>query len=192
MGTARSIIAIVTIALCASPAGAAFETALEVWQPIETEEGIVLSRVTYIRYLTRTPPGYPVNFTCEASRVMTELGEFENRNASNLLGLMAWSDSLHLRQQLFGDTLRVFVDLSGITAQKTSHGWNLQTVVEATVECVLANAAQYRSGRDWDRKKWVEARYVELEIRGSTEYADLGGVFSFEQLGVLPRKIRWD
>jgi len=192
MSMVRSIIAIVALMLCASPVCAAFETVLEVWQPIETEEGLRLSRVTYIKYLTRIPPGYLVNYTCEENRVMTERGGFENRNAANLLGLMAWSDSLHLGQELFGDTLRVYVDLSAVTSQKTIHGWPLESVVEATVECVLTNAFERRSGYDHDLRKSIEAKYVELEIRGSAEYAHLGGLFSFDELEVLPRKIRLD
>jgi hypothetical protein len=169
----------------------AFETALEVAQPLETEEGIVVSTVSYLKYLGLRIPGYPVAYVCKESCVIDELENRVNRNAANLLGIRTGFDSFHTSGHLFEDTLCVFIDLSEVSDQETSHGWPVRSVVEATVECVLTTAYGSRAALPLRGRGLVYAKYVDLEIRGSSEYAALSGVYSFEALGALPRKKRF-
>jgi hypothetical protein len=175
------------LALFAARVNGAFESPIEVVQPLVTEQGIFPSTVSYVKYTGSLIPGYPVIYVGEASCVIDELGNSVNRNVANLLGIRTGYDPLHATSALLGDTLSVFVDLSSLTGKPPS-GWSVKGAVEATVECVLATAYGARFGWDSTTHARVEAQYVQLKVQGSAEYAHLGGVFSFASLGELPRQ----
>ncbi len=175
------------VAMIAS-ARAAFEFPLEVAQPLVTEEGIFVSAVTYVKYYGSMHPGYLVPWVGRESCVIDELGKPVNRNVASLMGIQTGVDPLCPRDDLYCDTLRVFVDLSSLGDKKPPGGWSVQGAVEATIECVLIAAFESRSGWDPKTQERVNAKYVQLQIRDSTEFAHYGGVFAFDALGPLPRK----
>jgi hypothetical protein len=187
-----AVIAIIILAiLTPASAFAAFETVLEVAQPIETEQGIWVSRVSYARYLGGLSFGHLVPFTCQPNCVFTEYRDCRSRNAADVLGLKAGLVGIrHTREEtLYGDTLKVFLDLSEVDLKKKVHGWSADTVIRATMECVLINAVQSREAYDRNSKSRVEARYLEVRVRGSKKYADLGGVYDIDKdLTDLPRR----
>jgi hypothetical protein len=172
--------------LLAPCARGAFEFPIEVVQPLVTEEGIFLSTVSYVKYTGSLVPGYEVLYVGEKSCVIDELGHPVNRNVASILGIRTGYDPRHATSSLLGDTLSVFVDLSSLAGEPPS-GWSVDGAVEATVECVLTTAYRARFGWDSAKQARVEAKYVQLEVRGQAKYVHLGGVFSFASLGELPR-----
>jgi hypothetical protein len=170
--------------------------ALEVAQPLISYEGIEVSRVSYVMGRPFSPvPGYNVYLIGEPSCVCNDQGNSVNLNAANLLGIRAGYDPYHgATSMLHGDTLHVYVDLSGLKPlteelRRKLRGWSAEAVINATVECILLTAYDCRFGMadQWSGDR-VEARYVWLEVKGPAKYDQLRGVFSFEQLGLLPRK----
>lgn len=175
------------LVLLASHAKGAFEFPIEVVQPLVTEEGIFLSAVSYVKYTGSLIPGYEVIYVGEPSCVIDELGHSVNRNVASLLGIRTGYDPRHTTSSLLGDTLSVFVDLSSL-AGKPPRGWSVAGAIEATVECVLTAAYRARFGWDSATQARVEAKYIQVDVRGMAEYAHLGGVFSIASLGELPRR----
>ena len=165
--------------------------ALEVAQPLVANEGIEVSRVSYMMGRPHAlVPGYNVYLLGEPSCVCDGLGNSINRNAASFLGITAGYDSRHgATGRLLGDTLHVFMDLSGLRpAGPDLQGFSVDAVIRATVECILVTAYDCRFGYSEQYSgEYDEARYVWLEVRGSDEYSQLGGVFSFKELGPLPR-----
>ena len=129
-----------------------------------------------------------MSFVGKASCVIDEMGQSVNRNVASLLDIRTGYDPRHTTGELLGDTLRVFIDLASVRDKQPPKGWSLNGAIEATVECVLATASRSKLGWDRATKKRVEAKSVHLEVRGSQEYAPLGGVFSFDSMGPLPRR----
>lgn len=202
LGLAATIITV----LSAAPAHGCLGGIIEVSQPMLTPEGIWVSSVSYSRNCLPTGgvPGYEVLFVGEPNCVCMETppGGSDNLNAANLLGIKTDIDPIHRRtSMLLGDTLHVIIDVSGLPVEteelhRQLLGWSVDAVVSATVECVLWTASRNRLGRAYtDATGYhpeVEAKFVWLEIRGSEKYASLGGVFSFDALGALPRnKLFW-
>ena len=193
------------VALTASEALGAFGGIIEVAQPLADAEGIYVSRVSYSRnYIpTLRVPGYEVSFVAEPNCVCEEYppGTFSNLNAANFLGIKTDIDSFHRdTSKLFGDTLHVMVDLSQMKpfteeVERQLFGWSAEAVVKATIESVLLTASRNRIGLGepdgTGAHELVEARYIWVEVLGSEDYAHLGGVFSFEELGPLPRARRF-
>lgn len=157
-------------------------------QPLDLWEGIYLSPVTYVEYLGGLTPGTEVWSVCKPNCVIVQRGDCVNRNAANLLGITSGCDPLHGNWMLFGDTLRVFIDLSGVTEQETPRGWPLETVIEATVECILKTA--YDGSQSIARKRGMEVPvgHVDLEVRGSQAHANLSRVYAIDELKSLPSK----
>lgn len=60
--------------------------------------------------------------------------------------------------------------------------------ITATVESVLLTAYNHRTAISHSGTGLVEANYLWLEITGSADYDDLAQVYSFDDLGRLPRK----
>lgn len=170
--------------------------ALEVAQPLIAYEGIEVSRVSYVMGRPFSLiPGYNVRLVGEPSCVCNDQAESVNLNAASFLGIEAGYDSYHAAtSMLHGDTLHVYIDLSGLTplTEELEHqlrGWSVDTVVKATVECILLTAYDCRlgiAGHGTGRR--VEAKYIRLDVLGADKYLHLGGVFSFEELGPLPRR----
>ena len=186
--------AVATLIVCAFDAVQVFGFgggAIEVAQPLVAYEGIEVSRVSYVMGRPFSlVPGYNVYLTGTPSCVCNDQGKSVNRNAASFLGIEAGYDPYHgATSKLHGDTLHVFMDLSDLQpAGPELDGFSVDAVVEATVECILVTAYDCRFGIEGGGTgKWVEAKYVWLEVRGSDEYCHLGGVFSFEKLGPLPR-----
>ena len=178
---------ILVILLSPQAAQAAVETAFEVAQPISTFEGIRICRVTYVEYTGSPLPGREVPFVVASNRVMDTLARFTNRNVASLLGFKAWADPHHQEGHLFGDTLRVYLDLSSSKPVPEHSAWGKFDAAQATVECVIVAAAASRRGYDAAGLA-VDAKYLDLRILGEAAYSKLGGVFLFESLGQLPRK----
>jgi len=168
-------------AILAHPSLATVERMIVVAQPIVTEEVMCISDMTYITY----SEGYwcdVVGYTCAENCVV--VGDHENptnRNAASLAGIKANPDSYHFQEQaLYGDTVRVVVDLSGVDVLKVD--FDLEDLVNATMECVLINAT--RSTRGFDEKSGgqVEAKHLRVDVVGSAEFAHLSRTHRFKDL----------
>ena len=173
---------------------ATWECAVEVAQPLVTEEGIYIGRVTYMDYRGGLIPGCDVPFVGKANAVIDELDRPVNRNVANLLGIRIDVDPLHVTGALFGDTLRVYIDLSSMGSAPSNANWTTSGAIAATVECVLTAAAASRSGwapahHPWDQtSRRMDAKYVDLRVHGKAEHTGLSRVYSFESLGPMPRE----
>jgi hypothetical protein len=171
----------------ASTVSATQERAIEIAQPIVIEDGIVLSRVTYVVYDDIASWARLVDYTCNESFVGNDSGKPENRNAASIAGIKAWVDPYHFdKQALFGDTVRVHIDLTAFDPKKL--GLGAEHVVAATLECVLVNATFSREG--WYRAKnaWITAQHLHVEVHGAPEFARLTQTFRFVDLvGKVPR-----
>jgi len=124
---------------------------------------------------------------------MTEHHGCVNWNAANLLGLKAGCHPAHFdADTLFGDTLKVYLDLSGVDFEKKTEGFTADAVVRATVQCVLINALASREAYHRVLRGAVKAKHIQLEVRGCEKYASLGGVWDCDKdLANLPRKARF-
>lgn len=168
------------------PIRAAFETAIQVAQPIGTADGIVVSSVTYTSVMGHFPPGHAVALTTSRSCVATPSGDCENRNLANLHGFVAGADPHHsLTMSLFGDTLRVFVDASGIDEDARPMGWSPTLVAKATVDATIINAWRTRKAYDPRLGTGTAARFIHVEIRGPSRYSHLGGVYNAEAVAAV-------
>ena len=70
-----------------------------------------------------------------------------------------------------GDTLRVVLDTRSLPKFKSTHGWCDTTLLEATIECMKANAAQLSS----DGPRGL--RFLEIRVTAGNDYAKYGGTF---------------
>jgi len=190
------VLAVIVCAIDVATVLGAGGGALEVAQPLVAYQGIEVSRVSYVMGRPFSLiPGYNVELIGKPSCVCNDHGNSVNLNAASFLGIEAAYDSYHAAtSMLHGDTLHVYMDLSGLKPlteelKRKLHGWSADAVIKATVECILLTAYDCRFGIADPRSGGrVEARYVWLEVQGPPKYTHLGGVFSFEQLGPLPRK----
>ena len=171
---------------------------LDVAQPMTDPEGIWVSTVTYSRSCLPSTiiPGYEITFVGRPNCVALENQPEKcgNLNAASLLGITATIDSIHgLTNKLLGDTLHAIIDLSGLKPMNEDlehqlFGWSADAVVKATVESVLLTAYNHRTAISHSGTGLVEANYLWLEITGSADYDDLAQVYSFDDLGRLPRR----
>jgi hypothetical protein len=183
--------AAVTWALGTFPVMASGGGAIEVAQPLVTFERIEICRVGFVMGRPHQHiPGYELKYLGRLSCVCDEMGRSVNRNAAGFLGIEAGYHPHHTTGRLFGDTLRVYMDLSELEPPGPElQGIPADVVIRAAFECILTTAYDCRFGiSDSPDAARVPARYVLVEVRGSEEHAHLGGVFSFEELGQLPRK----
>ena len=164
---------------------------LDVAQPmVDPDHGVVVCTVTYQRMCvpSATIPGYEICFTGEPNCVCDEYtGKSVNINAANILGISATVDTFHMRtSRLFGDTLHAIIDLSHMRPMSDSLmnrlAWlPVNAAIRATVESVLLTAYNHRTGLTGSGhvlSEEVEAKYIWLEIRGSTGIRQSGwGVF---------------
>jgi hypothetical protein len=174
--------------------------ALEVAQPLVAYEGIEVSKVSYVMGRPFSlVPGYNIYLIGEPSCVCNDQGKSVNLNAASFLGIKAGYDACHgATSMLLGDTLRVYMDLSGLKplTDELEHqlrGWSVDSAVKATVECILLTAYDCRFGiAGPGTRDRIEAKYIRLDVLGADTYAHLWGVFSFEELGPLPRNRRFN
>ena len=166
------------------------EQAIEIWQPILVEDGICLTRVTFVTFNSGVSSwAGRVDYTCEANALITDSEKQENRNAASIAGIKAWVDPYHFQEQtLYGDTARVYVDL---TKLDTSHIH--YDVVSATLECVLANAVASMTGFDETKGGQVAAKHLRVVVRGTPDQQRLSRTYRLSDLkGKLPRRTLFD
>ena len=160
----KAVLASLVIALmavvCVSPAWASEEWAFEAFQPIWTANEIKLSRVTVMTYNSGDVGVSAVLSTCDSNQVMTDYGP-QQRNAAFDAGLRAEvSFNPGMEPPLFGDTLRVI--LRG-KPQEGVEDFSFVTILTATIQCILANAAQSTA-----------IKFVAIQVES---YRGYGGVF---------------
>ena len=154
---------------------AAEESAVQVAQPIWTENGIVVSPVTYILWLGSPAPGIEVAWTAKTNLIEREGDSTpSNRNAAALYGVdirikpnPKWKDW----PRDFADTLQVVLELSGLAERDSSKYLPEEWVVKATVECILVNAGRSRP----------PVKFVDLEVEGRPEYNSFAKVHSVDR-----------
>ena len=161
------------------------EQSIEVAQPIVTEECMCIRDVTYVTYAQLTW-GEVVDYT--ASKNYIVIGDHSNpadRNAASLAGVKVKTDGYHFQEQaLYGDTMRVVVDLSSMNAAAVD--FEAEDIVQATIQSVLINAT--RSPEGWDKKTGgrMAARHLRLDVQGSPEFSALSRTYRFEDLRKNP------
>ena len=169
----------VVLALTAAPrvALSSHLWAYAVYQPTETENGIVVSPVTFLVQGDDFSPGREVEFVCRPYLLpitgpAINAGDLVNANAAARAHIKTrrLDNPAAPNTYLFGDTLRVTVDLTeawpvGMSAE----------VVDATVRAVLQTAA-LSCGRGKGK-----AGHVDLRIEGAPEYAAAARTYSCEE-----------
>jgi hypothetical protein len=143
--------------------------AVEVLQPIDIENVIVLSGVTYVGYF-----GSPYNNaftsvakTCDSNDVSPPYAP-SNRNGAFNAGFRVRVEAAHDSERpLFGDTMRVVLTVPGHAGASAKKGWPDTMLVAATTQCILVNAAQDTA-----------VRFVDLRVEGRTAYARFNRVYS--------------
>lgn len=168
-------IAVLLTAVVVSRSQGSDEWVFESVQPIWTENDITLSRVTVATFTSDAVGVVAVVATCDSNQVVTEYGP-KQRNVAFEVGLRV-SVAFNSERQwsLFGDTLRVT-----LRATKPSAGFEdfaLTTIVAATVECIMANAAQS-----------PEIKFVALRLEDKALNTRFGGVFKTDPFRRGPRK----
>ena len=159
------LLALAFTATCALPARSSEEWAFEAFQPIWTDNDLYLSRVTVLTFNSGEVGVYAVLATCDSNRVMSDYGP-QQRNAAFELGLRTEVVFNSNREPpLFGDTLRVILHETKPPADLDDFDYS--TVLAATVQCLLFNAAQSPA-----------IRFVALRVDGDQAYRRFGGVFS--------------
>jgi len=132
--------------------------------------------------------GETVGFTCDESFVVNDSGKPVNMNGASLAGLNAAAFSYHGEEEaLFGDTMKVWIDLSKMDLSKVPY-CNVH-LIDATVECVLINAT--RSMTAWDRasQRDVTAKHLTVVFRGAPDSSYSTRTYSFEELvKTVPRE----
>src|SRR5262249_34742702 len=150
--------------LGASRGSCSEEWSFEAFQPIWSFSDLSLSRVTVLVYGEGDVGTVAVLSTGDSNQVMTQYGP-QQRNAAFDVGLRTEvSFNSNREPPLFGDTLRV--TLRATKPPSDLGDFSYETIVAATVQCVLLNAAQT-----------PEIRYVALRIAGEGAYVKYGGVF---------------
>jgi hypothetical protein len=136
---------------------------LMAYQPVSLPNGIALTPVSYIGYYMA---GQAVEMACWENRIWhREEKKDLQENAAFAAGINASMDWRGWPDR--GDTLRVNLDLSRVAAGRDENGWSDTTLVEATVECMRANAGQFAPS----------VHYLAVKIDGAARYARYAGVF---------------
>ena len=174
-----------------SLAPAAAEHAVQISQPvISGGKEIVVAQVPYILwYSPGDDPAFEVGLTVAANTITTGDGT-SNRNAANLLGIQLtfpmppaqkWRRSAP--RGVFGDTLRVAIDLSKTDEttrlQKASitAGFQRKDIVPLTLFSMLENA----------RRGWPRIKNLHVEVIGPDEFKDLAGTYPLERIPDPPK-----
>ena len=172
------LITLLACCLLVSVGLGSWESPVQVFQPLVTGEGIFLSEVTYMLHWGTYWPSPAISRTCSENFIVTHRGP-ENRNIANRTGLtLSVVYNSEDQDGLYGDTLRVSLDTSKLTPDTSSaYAWaSPDTVVAATIECILGNT-----------KRDHRVRYLDLRILGA-KYAPLGGVWDLDQVTTRPRR----
>jgi len=173
-------------------AAAADEHAVQISQPvISGGTGLVIAQVPYMLwYLQGDDPAFEVSLTIAANAIATGDGT-SNRNAANLLGIQLtfpmppaqkWRRSSP--RGVFGDTLRVAIDLS--KTEEATHlqgkasitrGFLRKDIVPLTLFSMLENA----------RRGWPRIKNLHVEVIGPDEFKDLAGTYTLERIPDPPK-----
>jgi hypothetical protein len=170
----------------AAPAWAAFECIVQVSQPTYVDEvGPLISDVTLINWWSRIDmPGVEVSLTVAPSAVPTREGAV-NRNAANLGGITLEfpagdPNPMSARRAcpgLFGDTLKVIVDLSALDEPTNDVEASMaHELVATTVECLKINA----------RRRWPVVRHLDVRLRGAARFAEFARAYDLSDVEVRP------
>jgi len=171
---AKILAALVLTAMAASHAHSTEESSFEAFQPIWTDNEIALSRVTVLTFNSGEVGVHAVLATCDSNRIMSDYGP-QQRNAAFEVGLRTEVTFNSNREPpLFGDTLRVILRATKPPGDLEDHSYS--TIIAATVQCVLLNAAQSPA-----------IKFVALRVDGDG-YRKYGGVFATAQFRNGPRK----
>ena len=158
----------------------AFETLVEVVQPMTTTEGIQIGTVTYSEYFTQQPLGLCVTLFSRDSRIMDQLGKPVSRNLAYLTGVRAWPES-----HLLGDTLRVYLDLRDFKVDKAAVCCTEGEIVQAIFDCLLVNAYNSRRELDMTLGEWRSAEFIDVRVLGD-QFRGLQGVRACRDIAKLP------
>ena len=165
-----------TLTVTASPARASEEWAFESFQPNWTFNEIRISRVTVLTYHSGDAAILAAGATCDSNQVLTQYGP-QQRNAAFAVGLRSEVTYNSSKEPpLFGDTLRVV--LRATTPPSDFGDFSFGVILAATVQCILANAAQLKA-----------IRFVAVQVEGAPTYSDYGGVYSTGRFRRGPRKL---
>ena len=167
--------ALVLSATGASQALGTEEWSFEAFQPIWTDNDISLSRVTVLTFNSGEVGVYAVLATCDSNRVVSNNGP-QQRNAAFEVGLRSEvTFNSNKEPPLFGDTLRVVLRATKPPKDLEDHSYS--TIVAATVQCVLLNAAQSPA-----------IKFVALRVEGEAAYRKYGGIFATARFRNGPTK----
>lgn len=170
-----TLAALVLTAMGATQAHSTEEWSFEAFQPVWTDNDISLSRVTRLTFNSGEVGVYAVLATCDSNCVMSDYGS-KQRNAAFEVGLRTEVTFNSNREPpLFGDTLRVILRATRPPADLGDHGFS--TIVAATAQCILFNAAQSPA-----------IKFVALRIDGEADYRKYGGVFATVHFRNGPRR----
>ncbi len=165
---AGSVALLAVVMLFGSAAGSE-SVVVEVFQPQGDPNGIFLSAVSYVGYFGGPGPGREVALTCEPNSVPNPWGAPININLAaeghfklTFLPGRGTSGS-------DGDTLRVALNVAPVDTMRVVRIGVLSpdSIVVATVECLMANAA-----RASDR-----THFVALRVEGRRGLEKYGGVY---------------
>ena len=162
------------------------EYAVQISQPLKAQgTGFSIVQVPYLLWFKPSEdPHFPVSLTVAANTIATGDGT-SNRNAANLLGVQLsfpMAPAKQWRQPpprgLFGDTLRVVMDLSKTDAAAglkdemdvARAAYPRKEIVSLTLFSMLENA----------RRGWPRVKHLTVEVQGSDEFKDLAGTYSLE------------
>lgn len=168
-----TLAALVLTAMGATQAHGTEEWSFEAFQPVWTDNDISLSRVTRLTFNSGEVGVYAVLATCDSNCIMSDYGS-KQRNAAFEVGLRT-EVTLNSDSELFGDTLRVILRATKPPADLGDHGFS--TIVAATVQCVLLNAATSPA-----------IKFVALRVDGEADYRKYGGVFAMAHFRNGPRR----
>lgn len=167
------LVALVSAATGASQAHSSEEWSFEAFQPIWTDNGTSLSRVTLLTFKSGEVGVYAVLATCDSNCIMSDYGP-RQRNAAFEVGLRT-EVAFNSNRELFGDTLRVILRATRTPSDLEDHSYS--TIVAATVQCILFNAA-----------KSPAIKFVALRVEGEVAHRKYGGVFATERFRNGPKQ----
>lgn len=178
MGLRSLVLAIMMVGFMSTVALATSEVVFETYQPLSFEEGIWIASVPYMRFVTARPGELELSYTCAPNAIVGELKSATNCNVASASGIrIAMIPDGKSWPGLFGDTVRVSFDLRDLPDTARIWGEPVDTVVAATYECLLANAARTRGAR------WVDVRVV-----GPPRFLSYRGVYPLAKLPAIPRR----
>lgn len=166
-------------------AQAAFETLVEVVQPMDTSEGIQVATAIYSEYMTTMPLGLRVALFARDSRIMDQHGAPVSRNLAYLTGVQVRTEP-----RLLGDTLRVYLDLRNFKVDEAAVCCSDSSVIRAIYDCLLINAYNSRQEYVWEVGESRSAEVIDVRVLGD-RFGGLQGVKTCREIANDPWMRRW-